>query len=63
MRPIISVLAIQSRFEFQGLTPVTVTNTSTGAANALSTQDPVTRDLCLLNSQGAGSLQPITDNL
>jgi hypothetical protein len=102
-------------FEVQGLSPVRVTNTSTGvryvydgvsggslvaidaasnqagavigtiaagnatalsgtfrgsahtgfleATNALSTQDPMTRDLYLLNSQGAGSLVRITDNL
>lgn len=33
------------------------------ATNVLSTQDPMTRDLYLLNSQGAGSLVQITDNL
>jgi hypothetical protein len=102
-------------FEVQGLSPVSVTNTSTGvrhgydgvsggslvaidaasnqtgavigtiaagnatalsgtfrgsahtgfleATNALSTQDPMTRDLYLLISQGAGSLVRITDDL
>jgi len=33
------------------------------ATNVLSTQDPMTRDLYLLDSRGAGSLIRITDNL
>jgi hypothetical protein len=33
------------------------------ATTAISTQDPVTRDLYLLNSQGAGSLTRVTGNL
>jgi hypothetical protein len=33
------------------------------ASNALSTQNPTTMDLYLLNSQSAGSLVQVTDNL
>jgi len=33
------------------------------ASNALSTEDPVTRDLYLLNSQEAQSLTRVTDSL
>jgi hypothetical protein len=33
------------------------------AANALSTQDPATRDLYLFDSQAMGSLSLLTDNL
>jgi hypothetical protein len=33
------------------------------ATTAISTQDPATRDLYLINSQGTGSLERVTDNL
>jgi poly(3-hydroxyalkanoate) synthetase len=33
------------------------------ATTAISTQDPATRDLYLLNSQSANSLERVTDNL
>jgi hypothetical protein len=107
--------AYETVFQVQGLTPVSVTNTTTGveyiydgvsggtmlaidatsnqvvatigsipagtasslsgtfrgnmhtgfleASNALSTEDPASRDLYVLNSQVAGSLQQVTDNL